>query len=70
VLKEKTPHKGDIVNDTELKKIAEDILVNTARSNWYYALDVENKHREFSDSDFDKMIDILNTATISVSWDD
>lgn len=57
------------MNDNELKKIAQDILVGAAQGNWEYGLDVENEELNLDDNDYNKMVELLNSAKISVSWD-
>lgn len=49
------------MNDNELKKIAQ--------GNWDYGLDVENEELNLDDNDYNKMVELLNSAKISVSWD-
>lgn len=57
------------MNDNELKKIAQEILVGSAQGNWEYGLDVENEELNLDDNDYNKMVELLNSARISVSWD-
>lgn len=57
------------MNDNELKKIAQEILVEVAQGNWDYGLDVENEELNLDDNDYNKMVELLNSAKISVSWD-
>lgn len=57
------------MNDNELKKIAQEILVGAAQGNWDYGLDVENEELNLDDNDYNKMVELLNSAKISVSWD-
>jgi len=57
------------MNDNELKKIAQEILVGSAQGNWEYGLDVENEELNLDDNDYNKMVELLNSAKISVSWD-
>lgn len=57
------------MNDKELKKIAQEILIGTAQGNWDYGLDVENEELNLDDNDYNKMVELLNSAKISVSWD-
>lgn len=57
------------MNDNELKKIAQEILVGVAQGNWDYGLDVENEELNLDDNDYNKMVELLNSAKISVSWD-
>ena len=57
------------MNDNELKKIAQEILVGSAQGNWEYGLDVENEELNLDDNDYNKMVELLNSAKISASWD-
>lgn len=57
------------MNENELKKIAQEILVATAQGNWDYGLDVENEELNLDDNDYNKMVELLSSAKISVSWD-
>ena len=57
------------MNDKELKKIAQEILIGTAQGNWDYGLDIENEELNLDDNDYDKIVDLLNSAKSSVSWD-
>ena len=57
------------MNNNELKKIAQEILVGSAQGNWEYGLDVENEELNLDDNDYNKMVELLNSAKISVSWD-
>lgn len=57
------------MNDKELKKIAQEILIGTAQGNWDYGLDVENEELNLDDNDYNKMVELLSSAKISVSWD-
>ena len=57
------------MNDNELKKIAQEILGEVAQGNWDYGLDVENEELNLDDNDYNKMVELLNSAKISVSWD-
>lgn len=57
------------MNDNELKKIAQEILVGAAQGKWEYGLDVENEELNLDDNDYNKMVELLNSAKISVSWD-
>lgn len=57
------------MNDNELKKIAQEILVGVAQGNWDYGLGVENEELNLDDNDYNKMVELLNSAKISVSWD-
>lgn len=58
------------MKDQELKKIAADLLANTAIYNYDSALDIEAEEMKFSDEDYEKLNKLAKTAKISVTWDE
>ena len=52
----------------DLKEMAEDILVFTARG-WYDILMEDMDATALDKDDFSKLVSLLDDATVSVSWD-
>lgn len=54
----------------ELKKIAERILIDTAIYNYQFGLTVEANDRNLSDEEYVELAKLVETAKVSVTWDD
>lgn len=52
----------------ELKKVAEEILIGTAQSNYDTVLDMIRDEYDLSEEDLDQVSDLCNSATINISW--
>lgn len=56
-------------NDNELKKIAKEILTGTAEYNFDSTLELSSDEYDLSDEEFNRVHDLCNSATITVSWE-
>ncbi len=57
------------ITDTQLKEIARTILIDTARYNYQAGLEVESEYNNLSEDQEEKLVELINKATIKVEFD-
>ena len=57
------------ITDAQLKEIARTILIDTARYNYQMGLEVESEYNNLSEDQEDKLVELINKATIKVEFD-